>query len=123
MPPETIMENADKPKAKLCQVYYEVLGVRVDPVQIPKVVVPMEKRIARRESGHCIAVTGTHGVAGLLFEPGNPAARTAKVDLAWNHPKQLASKGRAARAESEAKYEPSKNYEIWMQCFGRVRRG
>jgi hypothetical protein len=24
---------------------------------------------------------------------------------------------------SEAKYEPSKNYEIWMQWYGRVRRG
>jgi len=84
--------------------------VRVDAAQIPKVVAPMEERIARPESGRYIAVTGMHGVASLLFEPGNPADLAAKVDWAWNHPKQLACKGRAARAESEAKYEPSKNY-------------
>ena len=117
------MENADKSKAKLCRAYYKVLGVRVDTVQIPEVVAPMKERIARRASGHYIAVTGMHGVAGLLFEPENSSDLAAKVDWAWNHPEQLADTGRAVRAESQANYEPSKHYEIWMQRYGRVRQG
>ena len=51
MPPETIMENVDKSKAKFFQAHYEVLRARVDAGQIPRVVAPMEERIARRESG------------------------------------------------------------------------
>ena len=41
---------------------FGVLGVRVDAVQIPEVVVRMEEWIARREGCHYIAVTGMHGV-------------------------------------------------------------
>ena len=117
------MENADKSKAKLCETYYKVLGVRVDTVQIPEVVTPIEERIARREAGHYMAVTGMHGVAGLLFERENSADLAAKVGWAWNPPEQLAPRSRAARAESPAKCEPSRNYAIWMQWYGRVRRG
>jgi hypothetical protein len=117
------MENADKSKAKLCQSYYKVLGLRVDAVRIPEVVAPMEERIARRASGHYIAVTGMHGVAGLLFEPENSSDLAAKAAWARNHSELLARKRRAARAESQANYEPSKNYELWMQRYGRVRRG
>ncbi len=95
------MENADKSKAKLCQAYYKVLGVRVDTLQIPEVVTPMEERIARRKSGHYVAATAMHGVAGLLFEPENPADLAATVDWACNHPEQLACTGRAVRAESQ----------------------
>jgi len=51
MPPETIMENVDKSKAKFFQAHYKVLGARVDAGRIPRVVAPMEERIARRESG------------------------------------------------------------------------
>src|SRR5260370_14986135 len=100
------MENADKSKAKLCETYYKVLGVRVDTVQIPEVVAPMKERIARREAGHYMAVTGMHGVASLLFERENSADLAAKVGWAWNHPEQLACTGGAVRAESQNKYEP-----------------
>jgi hypothetical protein len=117
------MENAEKSKAQLCQAYSKVLAVRLDAVQIPEAVAPMEERIARLKSGQYFAATAMHGVAGLLFEPENPADLAAKVDWACNHPEQLARKGRAARAESGAKYEPSMNYEIWRQRYGRVRRG
>lgn len=41
---------------------FNVLGVRVDAVQIPKVVEEMEEWIARREGCRYIAVTGMHGV-------------------------------------------------------------
>ena len=106
MPPETIMENADKSKATLCQAFCRMLGVRVVTVQIPEVVKPIEERIARREAGHYIAVTGMHGVASLLFERENSADLAAKVDLAWNPPELLARRSRAVRAESQTKYEP-----------------
>ena len=114
------MENADKSKAKLCPAYYKVLGVRVVTVQIPEVVAQMEERITRRKSGHYVTATAMHGVASLLFERENSADLAVKVDWARNHSELLARK---RRAESDAKYEPSMNYEIWMQWYGRVRRG
>src|SRR5260370_31343317 len=107
------MENADKSKAKLCETYYKVLGVRVDTVQIPEVVAPMKERIARREAGHYMAVTGMHGVAGLLFEAENSPDLAATVDWACNHPEQLACTVGAVRAESPPKCEPSRNYALW----------
>ncbi len=58
----TILEHAEESKAKLCQAYYKVLGVRVDAVQIPDVVERMEEWIARREGCQYIAVAGMHGV-------------------------------------------------------------
>jgi hypothetical protein len=123
MPPETIMENADKSKATLCQAFCRMLGMRLAAVQIPEVVAQMEERITRRKSGHYVTATAMHGVASLLFERENSADLAVKVDWARNHSELLARKRRAARAESDAKYEPSMNYEIWMQWYGRVRRG
>jgi len=57
------------------------------------------------------------GVTGLHFEPGNAADLAAKVAWAWNHPEELARMGRAARAEYEAKYQPSTNYEMLMDIY------
>jgi glycosyltransferase involved in cell wall biosynthesis len=57
------------------------------------------------------------GVTGLHFEPGNAADLAAKVTWAWNHPEELARMGRAARAEYEAKYQPSTNYEMLMDIY------
>jgi glycosyltransferase involved in cell wall biosynthesis len=57
------------------------------------------------------------GVTGLHFEPGNAADLAAKVEWAWNHPEELARMGRAARAEYEAKYQPSTNYETLMDIY------
>jgi hypothetical protein len=123
MPPETIMENADKSKAKLCQAFYRMLGMRLAAVQIPEVVAQMEERMTRRKSGHYVTATAMHGVASLLFERENSADLAAKVGWAWNPPEQLAPRSRAARADSPTKCAPSSNYAIWMQWYGRVRRG
>jgi N-acetylglucosaminyldiphosphoundecaprenol N-acetyl-beta-D-mannosaminyltransferase len=41
---------------------FSVLGVKVDAVQIPDVILRMRDWIARGERSHCIAVTGMHGV-------------------------------------------------------------
>jgi N-acetylglucosaminyldiphosphoundecaprenol N-acetyl-beta-D-mannosaminyltransferase len=49
---------------------YRALGVRVDAVQIPDVVVRMEEWIARRDGCHFIAVTGMHGVMEAQHDPG-----------------------------------------------------
>jgi glycosyltransferase involved in cell wall biosynthesis len=50
-------------------------------------------------------------VTGLHFEPGSAVDLAAKVEWAWRHPDDLGRMGRAARAEYEAKYRPSTNYE------------
>jgi glycosyltransferase involved in cell wall biosynthesis len=60
------------------------------------------------------------GVTGLHFQAGNPADLAAKVDWAWNHPEEVARMGRAARVEYEAKYTPSKNYEILIGIYQRA---
>ena len=57
------------------------------------------------------------GETGLHFEPGNAVDLAAKVEWAWNHPKELARMGHAARAEYEAKYQPSTNYESLMEIY------
>jgi glycosyltransferase involved in cell wall biosynthesis len=60
------------------------------------------------------------GVTGLHVEPGNAADLAAKVAWAWNHPEDLARMGRAARAEYEAKYQPSTNYDMLMDIYRRA---
>jgi len=57
------------------------------------------------------------GLTGLHFEPGAASDLAAKVEWAWNHPEELARMGRAARAEYEAKYQPSTNYEMLMDIY------
>ncbi len=57
------------------------------------------------------------GEAGLHFEPGNVADLSAKAEWAWNHPDELSRMGAAARAEYEAKYNPSANYEMLMKIY------
>jgi len=46
-----------------------VLGVRVDPVQIPDVVAQMMERIRERDGCHSIAATGMHGVVEAQHDP------------------------------------------------------
>jgi glycosyltransferase involved in cell wall biosynthesis len=57
------------------------------------------------------------GVTGLHFEPGNAVDLAAKVEWAWAHPEELSRMGCAARAEYEAKYQPSTNYEMLMDIY------
>jgi hypothetical protein len=56
----------------------------------------------------------------LHFEAGNPADLAAKVDWAWNHHEEIARMGRAARVEYEAKYTPSRNYEILIGIYQKA---
>jgi glycosyltransferase involved in cell wall biosynthesis len=60
------------------------------------------------------------GATGLHFESGDAADLAKKVEWAWNHPEEMARMGRAARAEYEAKYEASKNYEMLMEIYRRA---
>ena len=57
------------------------------------------------------------GRTGLHFEPGNPEDLAAKVEWAWNHPKELAEMGREARREYESKYTAERNYEMLMRIY------
>jgi N-acetylglucosaminyldiphosphoundecaprenol N-acetyl-beta-D-mannosaminyltransferase len=49
---------------------FNVLGVRVDAVQIPDVVAQMEAWIRERAACHFVAVTGMHGVTEARHDPG-----------------------------------------------------
>ena len=60
------------------------------------------------------------GVTGLHFEPGSTEDLAAKVEWAWEHPKEISQMGRNARAEFEAKYEPQKNYKMLMEIYARA---
>jgi glycosyltransferase involved in cell wall biosynthesis len=60
------------------------------------------------------------GKTGLHFTAGDDADLAAKVEWAWNHPEELLRMGRAARAEYEARYQPSKNYEMLMDIYRRA---
>lgn len=51
---------------------FHVLGVRVDALQIPDVVMQMERWISERKDTHFIAVTGMHGV---MEAQGDPALK------------------------------------------------
>lgn len=57
------------------------------------------------------------GVTGLLFDPGNAADLAAKMAWATAHPEEMQRMGRAARAEYEAKYTPSINYQMLMEIY------
>lgn len=41
---------------------FQVLGVKIDAVQIPEATLEMQRWIARRETGRYVAVTGMHGI-------------------------------------------------------------
>lgn len=53
----------------IAQSSFQVLGVRVDPVQIPEVVARMEQWIRNRDACRGIAVTGMHGVTEARHHP------------------------------------------------------
>jgi len=57
------------------------------------------------------------GVTGLLFNPGDAADLAAKIAWANAHPEEMRKMGRAARAEYEAKYTPSINYQMLMEIY------
>jgi len=60
------------------------------------------------------------GRTGIHFTPGDPDDLAAKVEWAWSHPKEMEDMGHAARAEYEAKYTASRNYEMLMEIYNRA---
>ena len=57
------------------------------------------------------------GVTGLLFQPGDRADLAKKIAWAGAHNEQMQQMGRAARAEYEAKYTPSINYQMLIEIY------
>nr|WP_275974390.1 glycosyltransferase family 4 protein [Argonema galeatum] len=62
------------------------------------------------------------GRTGLLFRPGDPEDLAAKLEWALAHPTALASMRLNARAEFEAKYTETQNYQQLMQIYDLARR-
>jgi glycosyltransferase involved in cell wall biosynthesis len=67
-----------------------------------------------------MATSIDHGRTGLLFEPGNPTDLAEKLRWAQENPEAMATMGRAARAEYEARYTPEKNYELLMDIYAEA---
>ncbi len=61
-----------------------------------------------------------NGRTGLHFAPGDPDDLAAKIDWALTHPKSMEEVGREARAEYEAKYTATRNYQMLMDIYHRV---
>lgn len=57
------------------------------------------------------------GRTGLLFEPGDAAALTARMQWALDHPEALRQMGVNARARYEALYAPDSNYRQTMAIY------
>jgi glycosyltransferase involved in cell wall biosynthesis len=54
---------------------------------------------------------------GVLFEPGNSSDLLRVLQQLWHKPEKLAALGRRARADFEAKYTDSVNYEALMNIY------
>jgi glycosyltransferase involved in cell wall biosynthesis len=63
------------------------------------------------------------GRTGLLFRPSDPKDLADKVEWALNHPNELASMSREARAEFEAKYTAERNYERLLSIYESAAEG
>jgi glycosyltransferase involved in cell wall biosynthesis len=57
------------------------------------------------------------GVTGLLFNPGDHSDLAQKIAWAGAHGEEMQRMGRAARAEYEAKYTPSINYQMLIEIY------
>jgi glycosyltransferase involved in cell wall biosynthesis len=57
------------------------------------------------------------GVTGLLFNPGDQYDLAKKLAWAGAHGEEMQQMGRAARAEYEAKYTPSTNYQMLIEIY------
>jgi glycosyltransferase involved in cell wall biosynthesis len=58
-----------------------------------------------------------HGRTGLHFRPGDPGDLAAQVRWTSEHPTELASMRREARAEFEAKYTAARNYDRLIEIY------
>jgi glycosyltransferase involved in cell wall biosynthesis len=59
----------------------------------------------------------TDQCTGLHFTPGDAQDLAHKVEWAWEHPADLASMGRTARAKYESDYTAKRNYSLLMQIY------
>jgi glycosyltransferase involved in cell wall biosynthesis len=59
-------------------------------------------------------------VTGLLFEAGNARDLAEKMRWAQANPQRMADMGRAARAEYEARYTATKNYDMLMNIYNEA---
>ena len=56
-------------------------------------------------------------LTGLHFNPSDEQDLARSVAWAWNHPKELAEMGRAARRKYETDYTAEKNYSLLMEIY------
>ncbi|MFY9753896.1 MAG: glycosyltransferase [Candidatus Acidiferrales bacterium] len=63
------------------------------------------------------------GRTGLHFTPGDPIDLAAKAQWAWDHPEEMKTMGRAARAEYEAKYTAERNCKLLLDIYDGVLAG
>lgn len=56
-------------------------------------------------------------LTGLHFNPGDAQDLAKSVQWAWNHPKEIAEMGRAARRKYETEYTAEKNYTLLMGIY------
>lgn len=61
-----------------------------------------------------------HGRCGLLFTPGDPKDLAASAKWAWDHPEEVQTMGRNARAEYEAKYTGKRNLQMLTEIHEQV---
>ena len=61
------------------------------------------------------------GKTGLHFTAGDPDDLAAKVQWAWGHTREMATMGKAARAEYESKYAAERNYQLSMKIYDDIR--
>jgi glycosyltransferase involved in cell wall biosynthesis len=57
------------------------------------------------------------GQTGLHFRAGDSQDLASKVQWAWKHPEEMKAIGVRARAEYEAKYTASRNYEMLIDIY------
>jgi glycosyltransferase involved in cell wall biosynthesis len=60
------------------------------------------------------------GITGLLFKSDDPDDLIAKASWAWQHPRELAEMGSAARSMYQELYSAEKNYKQLMQIYESV---
>jgi glycosyltransferase involved in cell wall biosynthesis len=57
------------------------------------------------------------GITGLTFEAGNVEDLASKVRWASTHPNEMRRMGENARREYEAKFTPTRNYQMLMEIY------
>lgn len=62
------------------------------------------------------------GVTGLLFEPGNAADLSEKIDWALRHPAEMAAMGAAARVRFEREFSPAANHQRLLAIYEEARQ-